>query len=101
MDNNGKRNLISPDINPEEIQDGKFIRLKMNVVANSVHECGQNEFLKIDEAAKLINIKISRIRNLVFSRKIPFIKVGATVRFSRGKLISWMESKSQGVIYEQ
>lgn len=45
------------------------------------------------EAAEFLNLKVSRIRNMVFLKSIPFIKFGASVRFDKSQLESWVKTK--------
>lgn len=35
----------------------------------------------VDEAAKILNIKVSRLRQAVFRNEIDYVKLGALVRF--------------------
>lgn len=55
------------------------------------------EYLTVEEAATLLGLKTSRIRSLVFTKEIPYLKIGASVRFNKRSLIEWYESKAQGV----
>ena len=50
----------------------------------------KDDFLCINEAAKLINLKKSRIYNEVFYKRIPHIKIGSSLRFSKSDLINWL-----------
>jgi excisionase family DNA binding protein len=45
-----------------------------------------NELYTIKEAANLLNIKISRLRQAVFRKEISYIKLGALVRFRQEDL---------------
>lgn len=53
------------------------------------------ELMDIDEAATFLNIKISKIRSLVFKKEIPVLRFGRNLRFKRGDLLNWIENCSQ------
>lgn len=48
--------------------------------------------LTIKDAAMFLNVKESRIRTEIFRRKIPYVKIGALVRFRRIDLEKWIEA---------
>ncbi len=52
------------------------------------------ELLTVQEAATLLNLKEGRVRTAVFRKEIPYIKIGALVRFSRPDLIKWLERQT-------
>lgn len=52
---------------------------------------GSVEILTINEAAKFLNIKVSNLRSAVFKRKIPYLKLGALIRFKKSDLVEWLE----------
>lgn len=54
------------------------------------------EYLTPEMAADLLGLKLSRIRNLVFKKEIPYLKIGASIRFNKKVLIEWYESKAKG-----
>jgi len=45
------------------------------------------------EASIFLNVKMSRIRSLVFQKKIPFYKIGASIRFNKSELQKWLEQQ--------
>ena len=49
------------------------------------------EILTINEAAKFLNMKVSNLRSAVFKRKIPYLKLGALIRFKKSDLVEWLE----------
>lgn len=51
--------------------------------------------LTISEASTFLNMKSSRIRYEVFKKRIPFIKLGKSIRFDEKDLISWVLSQKQ------
>ena len=57
----------------------------------------KKELLTIEEAAKLLSIKISRLRTAVFRKEIPFIKIGRLVRFKESHLSEWISSNTKEV----
>ncbi len=44
------------------------------------------------EAAKLLNLKVSRIRSAIFKREVEIIKIGRLVRIPHSSIVSWIES---------
>jgi excisionase family DNA binding protein len=54
------------------------------------------DLIDVQEASIFLNMKKSRLRNLVFQKQIPFLKIGASVRFDKGELLRWLASKKQG-----
>ncbi len=53
-----------------------------------------SDLLTVPEASKFLNLKLSRIRNLVFYKSIPFKKFGATIMFSKTDLAEWIKFHS-------
>lgn len=45
----------------------------------------------VEEASRILNLKISRIRKAIFKREINYIKLGALVRFRRIDLDAFIE----------
>ncbi len=45
-----------------------------------------SELLSVEEAAAFLNLKSSTIREWVYVRRIPFVKLGARVMFTRSCL---------------
>jgi len=52
-------------------------------------------FLKIDEAAGLLNAPESTVYFWVKKRGLPFIKIGKTLTFDREAIIEWMRAKQK------
>lgn len=50
------------------------------------------ELLTIEDASKLLNLKVSRIRKAVFRREVKYVKLGALIRFKKDHLIEWINS---------
>jgi excisionase family DNA binding protein len=54
----------------------------------------QNEniknFLTINEASIYLNLKVSKLRNLVFKKQIPIIKIGRLIRFEKSQIDLWL-----------
>ncbi|HAZ13811.1 MAG: hypothetical protein A2X86_19560 [Bdellovibrionales bacterium GWA2_49_15] len=44
----------------------------------------------IEEAAKILNLKISRLRTAVFRKEIGYIKLAGLVRFTKDDLENWI-----------
>jgi len=47
--------------------------------------------LNIEQAAKFLNVKISRLRTAILNKEIPFLKIGRLVRFHKEDLEAWVE----------
>ncbi len=57
---------------------------------------GQHEeLLTINEAAKFLNVKVSKIRREVFLKRIKHFKLGALLRFKKSHLSEWVNSQFQ------
>ncbi|MBY0517480.1 MAG: helix-turn-helix domain-containing protein [Bacteriovoracaceae bacterium] len=57
---------------------------------------GQHEeLLTITEAAKFLNVKVSKIRREVFLKRIKHFKLGALLRFKKSHLSEWVNSQFQ------
>jgi excisionase family DNA binding protein len=48
------------------------------------------DLLTIREAAKLLRLSVSAMRRLQQQRRIPFIKVGGSIRFARCDIASYL-----------
>jgi excisionase family DNA binding protein len=49
------------------------------------------DLLNISEAAEALKISVSGMRRLQHRRRIPFIKVGGSIRFVRQDLVSFVD----------
>ena len=57
---------------------------------------GQHEeLLDINQAAKLLNVKVSKLRREVFLKRIKHFKIGALIRFRKSHLTDWLDSQFQ------
>ena len=50
--------------------------------------------MSIPSMCEYLNITESKMRSLIFNKKIPFIKVGREIRFEKEVIESWIESNS-------
>lgn len=50
------------------------------------------EILTIADVAKLFKISLSGVRRLQQQRRIPFLKIGGSVRFTKNDLVSYLQS---------
>jgi excisionase family DNA binding protein len=48
------------------------------------------ELLTISEVARLLRVSVSAVRRLQQARRLPFIKIGGSVRFSKTDIISYL-----------
>jgi excisionase family DNA binding protein len=62
-------------------------------MTNKVDKDKKSEMLSCKEAADFLNLTEGRLRYEVFLKRIPYFKLGRTVRFSISDLIGWLESK--------
>lgn len=53
------------------------------------------KLLTIEEASRMLSIKISRLRTAVFKREVPFVKIGRLVRFREDDLSKWIEKNTK------
>lgn len=56
--------------------------------------------LTIPEVAELLKVSAWTVRRLQRQRKIPFVKVGRSVRFRRSDLAAYLERRRVGAIDE-
>ena len=49
------------------------------------------ELLTIAEVAGILKISMSGVRRLQQARQLPFVKVGGSIRFSKGDIASYLE----------
>ncbi|MBL6938268.1 MAG: helix-turn-helix domain-containing protein [Alphaproteobacteria bacterium] len=49
--------------------------------------------MTIAEAAKLLGVSVSGMRRLRRARRIPFFKVGRSLRFAKGDLIAFLAQR--------
>ena len=61
-------------------------------VVNAYYE--KFELLTIKEVCNLLKMKESNIRNAIFKREIPHLKIGALIRFRKNELLKWLDGKS-------
>ena len=53
-----------------------------------------NEYLSFQQVVKLLNVKESMLRGLVFRKEIPYVKIGRLLRFNKEDIMGWLESKT-------
>lgn len=51
------------------------------------------ELLTIPEVAELFRVSVSEIRRLQYGRKLPFIKVGGSVRFAKSDIATYLANQ--------
>lgn len=52
------------------------------------------DYLTVEQAAYLLGLKLSRIRHMIFRKQIPYIKIGASIRFDKTELKNWINTKA-------
>jgi excisionase family DNA binding protein len=60
----------------------------MNMLSDSIPTL---ELLTIHEVARLLKISVSSVRRLQQRRRIPFVKVGGSIRFIKSDLLSYVD----------
>jgi len=66
---------------------------------NSKPDDAQEEVLVIDQASKFLHLSLPTIYALVSNRKIPFMKKGKRLYFSKKELTKWLyETKREAII---
>ncbi len=53
--------------------------------------------MDVGQAAAYLAVPKSRIYDLVFKKRVPFFKLGASVRFRMAELNIWLEGNRQGL----
>lgn len=51
----------------------------------------ESTYLTVEEAARELNMKVSRIRTAIFRKEIPYIKIGSLVRIPKEGLHQHMK----------
>lgn len=57
----------------------------------SAHEL--EPLLKVPEVARYLNVAEQTLRQWVWRRRIPYLKLGKSVRFRRSELDTWMSAR--------
>jgi len=60
----------------------------MNMLSDSIPTL---ELLTIHEVARLLKISVSSVRRFQQQRRIPFVKVGGSIRFIKSDLLSYVD----------
>jgi len=55
----------------------------------------EKEFLTTEEVAKMLNCKTGIINKLKKQKKIPYIKIGALVRFDKAEVIRQLKENTE------
>ncbi len=53
----------------------------------------QSHLMTIEEAAKFLNLKVSKLRRDIFLKTIPYYKIGSLIRFKKEELLKWIDEK--------
>jgi excisionase family DNA binding protein len=54
----------------------------------------ENKFLTITELSEYINTKKTTIYDMVYRKRIPYIKIGKLLRFNKETIEIWIKSKT-------
>jgi excisionase family DNA binding protein len=66
----------------------------------SIDAVSPSGLLTIPEVAELLKLSVSTVRRLQRQRKIPFVKVGGSIRFIEKDLAAYLERRRVGTIGE-
>ena len=71
-------------------------RLKMELINSSAKTNAKltPPLMNIPSMCEYLNITESKMRSLIFHKRIPFIKIGREIRFKKEVIESWIESNS-------
>jgi excisionase family DNA binding protein len=84
------------DTLPQGIQAIYEEMLHMKTILQERHSSQiQDEILNIDETADFLNLQRQTIYTLVSQRKIPFMKQGKRLHFSRSDLTAWLKTSNK------
>lgn len=59
----------------------------------SIDSTSALELLTTSEVANVLNISVSSVRRLQQGRRIPFVKIGGSIRYSMRDVVSFMEKQ--------
>lgn len=60
---------------------------------NAVGSRSEIELLTIPEVARLLKISVAGVRRLQQGRRLPFLKIGGSVRFSKNDIVTYLEKQ--------
>lgn len=75
-----------------ELHIGRFLVpiLYCSLISMPIDLTPEGELLTTAEVAKLLKISVSSVRRLQSARALPFVKVGGSVRFTKGDIASYL-----------
>ena len=85
-----EKELLSAMI-PMMVFKKEIYELVEGLVKEKLKERKEKKLLTTDEASKVLNIKVSRLRQAVFRREINYVKLGALVRFREEDLQNYIQ----------
>jgi excisionase family DNA binding protein len=51
----------------------------------------KTNLLCIYETSAYLNLRVSKLRSMIFKKEIPLIKIGRLIRFDKNELDRWLE----------
>jgi len=54
-----------------------------------------SKLLTLIQASELLSLKVSRLRYEVFHKRVPHLKIGRSIRFSKSDLLLWLEKQKK------
>jgi excisionase family DNA binding protein len=67
--------------------------LHCSLTSMSIDAGSMPELLTIAEVAELLKISVPSVRRLQQQRKVPFVRVGGSIRFFRSDIASYLEKR--------
>ena len=67
----------------------------MNKVEEKKSEMKESSNMTAKEVADYLGVKTKTIRNWTSEKKIPFVKLGGSVRYPRERIDNWLKSKEK------
>ena len=80
--------------------DMEMIKRLLQQLPNS-SSVPQDEILTIDECAAFLHIKKATVYTMVSERRIPFMKQGKMLKFSKNDLTTWLKESCRKVRKEE
>lgn len=61
---------------------------------NNQEASNSKQFFNFKETCEWLSLKDSMLRKLVFEKKIPYYKIGKSLRFEKNQLVEWLNKNN-------
>ena len=79
--------------NEDRIAAKSFLSILINEIKNvKVKEPDEKRLLTVNEICQVLNIKKTKLYDMVYKREIPFVKLGAKIMFDRDDIDKFIEN---------